>query len=823
MTRTTEPVGTFSTVRDAGKRSEMNSSGDSLTYYTASSVSEYTGRTAETLQRNTITIEGKHVEGGIGSVYANGGIQALITATGGSTVNITGGLFENDGVKNGEGMTVRVTGSTLTMTGGLIWSSHAKDLAGAAVRAFAQSTVNVVGDAVMAGNKAETNGGAIYAEGSTVNLSGSAVLAGNEATSTAALSEEAMPTKGNGGAIYLTQRKASRGASLSIQGNVDIAGNAAQYNGGGIYGAEASVDVSMAGRGSQLYLSCNRTEWSPLGEGDPVYAQANLPTMGGGGILTFGALKLDGGFITGNLSSDGGGGVMFPTTTGYLEMTGSTVASNYAKSSEGGGLYCRTSGHDEKGKRKDKSTIYSGYITNNRTDTSFDYGGGGLFISNGSNDRGYLAVFDPIVTSNTAQGYGGGIAGCKNAVTISSSAAVFKNTAEEKNNTNNASIQLGDGYGKVIKEKFSQALGSAKHSSDIFSAKESTVYDRMLGGGSSHWSGYMSGSAADVKRNENDLREGVMYNGANEATLSGLKELGSVNHTFHNTFDHTLNTTVYQIPNGAFPQDVTGAKDPVARVHTKKVIALTANPSQADITKAYEAAQANLFITGNHSNVNGGGIAINGEGVVGHNPKTPEPTLGSLTITKTIDTSKEEFNPETGAITVVFDIQRFASKRAYDEGDEPLDTFERTLTFDESDLGQDGKLICKSIIFDNLKTDMFFVITERTGEGNFEFGSVGSNGINADTSSGPRAEVSIRVNADQALQDGKHFVKVSFTNTFKDKHVYAKSKVNRYTKDENGEYTWSEYVQVDPDEDIDYSESSTVPKEEEDPAPHVQG
>lgn len=816
--RTSEALGSFSAISDAGKAAEMGPGDDSITYYVALSHSGERGTTFEQLQRNVIEVEGRHVEGGVGSIHAQGNVKALVSASGSSTVNIEGGLFENDGVQRGEGMTLSVTASTLNMTGGLLWSSCAKELSGAALRAQS-STVSIGGNAVIAGNVSENNGGAIYTNDSSLKLSGSAVIAGNQALSKSPLSTEAMPSKGNGGAAYL-----AGATTLSIDGPVEIAGNSAQYNGGAIFAASAAVNMVITGFAGAPFITCNRTEFKPTDYADENGVklsadtlQSSYPTMGGGGIMCYGALWLNGAWITGNLSSDGGGGVMFPTTSGFLSMQNATVASNYAMSSEGGGMYCRTSGYNE-GERK--STIYSGYITNNRTDTSFDYGGGGIFISNGSKadgskDRGYLAINSPIVTGNTAQGFGGGIAGCKNAVTVSSNAAVFGNTALEVNGTTNSTVQLGDGYGAVIKEKI-PALADDTYSADIFSAKESTVYDQMLGGGTYNWSGYMSASASDINRNENDLLYGAAYDKDNNATLSGLTLAGHVNHTFQNKVNLKLETDVYKIAAGSFPKDDPSSADPVARVHAMKVIALKANPSQADIDRAYDSSSAYLFITGNQSNVNGGGIAINGEGVVGVNPKIPEPVEGSLTITKTIDTSKEEFDPENGDVTVVFDIVRYASRKAYEQGDEPLEAMVRTLVFTADDIGQDGQLISKSIIFTNLKVDMFFVITERAGEGNFEFESVTTNGVNG-IQSGPRAEVVIRADADQAEADGKHIVKVSFTNTFKDKKVYANSVVNRYSKDEDGNYTWQEYVQQTPDEDIDYSESDTVVKDD-DPA-----
>lgn len=74
-------------------------------------------------------------------------------------------------------------------------------------------------------------------------------------------------------------------------------------------------------------------------------------------------------------------------------METGVVASNYAGTSEGGGI-CATT---------DKSSyISSGYLTNNVTDTDFDYGGGGLFLPSATHGKETgVTVRYPLVTGNT--------------------------------------------------------------------------------------------------------------------------------------------------------------------------------------------------------------------------------------------------------------------------------------------------------------------------------------------------------------------------------------------------------------------------------------
>lgn len=108
---------------------------------------------------------------------------------------------------------------------------------------------------------------------------------------------------------------------------------------------------------------------------------------GGGGIAAWngGSLTIVGGYITGNYSAEAGGGVYAGAWNKPLSgftFSGGIIASNVAQNSEGGGIRIAAPTVGDFNVSGEKA-----YITNNTTNTAYDWGGGGVFVQ-GSSDYG---------------------------------------------------------------------------------------------------------------------------------------------------------------------------------------------------------------------------------------------------------------------------------------------------------------------------------------------------------------------------------------------------------------------------------------------------
>lgn len=165
---------------------------------------------------------------------------------------------------------------------------------------------------------------------------------------------------------------------------------------------------------------------------------------GGGGLAANNGahVSIFGGQITGNYSEEAGGGVYVTdvgrndkprTGMASLHITGGIIASNVSYQSEGAGIRV--------GQMVDAmigdATSSKVYITNNHCMSRFDWGGGGIFVQGNSDagkekTAGRLFVYNSYISSNTAGGYGGGVAVCptgKTLVTNTNGTAIFGNSS----------------------------------------------------------------------------------------------------------------------------------------------------------------------------------------------------------------------------------------------------------------------------------------------------------------------------------------------------------------------------------------------------------
>ena len=422
-------------------------------------------------------------------------------------------------------------------------------------------------------------GNLIYAEnGSTVNMSGGYVCGAS----------------GSGSGAGVMVSNASGGAStLNLTGGV-IAGNYAP-NGGGVYANGSTINMTggtISGNGtfkdrsgygagvcavsstvviSGGYITNNNYQFYSDNEGSTKHIGNGC--HGGGGIAAYnnGSLTINGGYITGNYSAEAGGGIYagaWNQALSSFKFSGGIIASNVAQNSEGGGIRIAAPTVGEFNVSGEKA-----YITNNTTNTPNDWGGGGVFVQGGNSDEGVssarLKIYNALITKNHANGFGGGFAACptgKTAITDTNGIAIFGNFDENGNKrsggTNGKSEDWNYDKENDTGGEITEAFIKAGHE-DLFlihdSANSETkpyiaaVTGQMLGGGAANWSGTIDKTPTSIGK----------YEGAQAKYMIGLKS----------------------------------------------------EPIKVDMDAAIAAAS--LFITGNRSNIHGGGIMTNGDVVAG--------------------------------------------------------------------------------------------------------------------------------------------------------------------------------------------------------------
>lgn len=493
-----------------------------LTYYVTESTSSDTA-TTETLFRHEVDINGAIVGTTTGST------MNLIDVYAGGTFNLQSGVLTTAQDANVRHLIYAENGSNVTMSGGYVCgASVGRDGAGAGIAVIGNSTLEI-SDGVIAGNYAPSGGG-VYAMNSTVNMVGGII-------------------SGNGTNSY------QRGY------------------GAGICAVDSMVTITnghITNNKYQFYQDAEN-DWGHLGFG----------CHGGGGIAAFsstegqkkGGLVISGGYITGNYSAEAGGGVYAGAWNKPLSgfaFYGGIIASNVAQNSEGGGIRIAAPTVGEFNVSGKKA-----YITNNTTNTTNDWGGGGVFVQGSSENNvqpARLEIYNALITNNHANGFGGGFAACptgKTAITDTNGIAIFGNSDGKSdgngynrsggtNGKNDDADKLPDGGGGEITEDFK----NAGHQ-DLFLIRDSTnpgslpyiaaVTGQMLGGGAAKWTGTIDNTQTSIGK----------YEGAQAKYMIGLKS----------------------------------------------------EPIREDMDAA--TAAASLFITGNRSNIHGGGIMTNGDVIAG--------------------------------------------------------------------------------------------------------------------------------------------------------------------------------------------------------------
>lgn len=503
--------------------SSNNGAPKSLTYYETKSTPNTDGLcTTETTYRHDVT--------GFGAIVAasdHGSVKQVVTVNEGGMLDLKGGMI--------------TTAANLSDNGHVILST---------------GKVKIEGGYVTNGNRGGWGGG-LCITGANASLEMTdGVVAGNKAAS--------------GGGVY-----ADNGATLKLAGGI-ISGNAtygeADGLGGGILVSGGSVTVSGGYITNNKYAKfCGHDGWGNHGG-------AGLAANNGAHVT------ISGGKITGNYSEEAGGGVYVTNQDqsgmAWLDITGGIIASNVSYRSEGAGIRV--------GQQVD--AMINGtpnskvYITHNRCMSRFDWGGGGIFVQGNSNEgmektAGRLFVYNSYISSNTAGGYGGGVAVCptgKTLVTNTEGTAIFGNSSADSDQ-NFKEYNRVDGSGNDGTPHLSAGGAEGTNKTEDRDAYDSETF-RTYG----HADFFLAATGHTTP----------------VAVVSG-KMLGDIDAKYSGSIE--LNDPITIPANG------------VAQV--KNSIGLTSAVSATDkaVTEAVQKNKVTTFITDNYSWNHGGGIMSNGD------------------------------------------------------------------------------------------------------------------------------------------------------------------------------------------------------------------
>ena len=383
--------------------------------------------------------------------------------------------------------------------------------------------------------------------------------------------------------------------TLDINGGYIVGGGSDGTPGGGIYVDNGTLNISggviAANRGSSgggiFFQNGTLNISGGAVTGNEVI---NGHSDNGGGIyVNSGTLNLSGGYVTNNYkacdcndcqgdvnNTHGGGGIALANSS-VMNMTGGYVTGNYSGLA-GGGIYAGFFGHNV-GFTMSGGTIAGNcaelgeggglriaggtngviqatnkvYITNNITNSNNDWGGGGIFVQ----DKGNLNITNALITDNTAGGYGGGVAACptgETLITHTEGAAIYENSDSGVNMSDGGNGKNDDSTVAKVNDTF-----RLNGHQDYFCVRKggnapiSLVTGQMLGDGAANWTGSSDGTYI------------------------------------------TISKTGYATANYLF--------------------GLAADPNSEAIAAAKNAAR--VIITGNRSNIHGGGIMTNGGLILG--------------------------------------------------------------------------------------------------------------------------------------------------------------------------------------------------------------
>lgn len=589
-------------------------------YHIDTNAQTATDMEAKTGENGDVTVDTNHfsfydlrlltfqdLSGYVGDKFSEGGNFKLTgdawTADNGSSANLS--ITQNTTIDlNGHTLTISKSGQCFEVQDGATLTIIDS--------AAPQETVTDSGGAVY-GNKATLENDALtyYITKSTPSGTGTTeTLEQHTVTLTGAIrcdesSDQAIKVNGGtldiqGGALRNSSGKRivlMESGTLNMEGGYIVGGGSQGNPGGGIYVTNGTLNISggvvAANRGNSgggIFVNSGTLNIS----GGAVAGNEviNGHSDNGGGIyVNSGTLNLSGGYVTNNYkecgcndcrndvnNTHGGGGIALANSS-VMNMTGGYVTGNYSGLA-GGGIYAGFFGHNV-GFTMSGGTIAGNcaelgeggglriaggtngviqatnkvYITNNITNSNNDWGGGGIFVQ----EKGNLSIMNALITGNTAGGFGGGVGACPTGETLivnQDGAAIYGNTASGTN-------MSGGGNNKTY---------------DSTLAQTSEVFTR------NGYADYFCVRAKDGANNPISLVTGLMAGG------------GAANWT----------GSCDEQPVSIGPSGYAAAK---------YLFGLDAHPDGVAKSQAVNAAK--VIITGNHSNIHGGGIMTNGGLILG--------------------------------------------------------------------------------------------------------------------------------------------------------------------------------------------------------------
>ena len=609
-------------------------------YHIDTNAQTATDMEAKTGENGDVTIDTDHfslyelqarsfqdLSGYIGDAFSEGGNFKLTgdawTADNGSSANLS--ITQNTTIDlNGHTLTISKSGQCFEVQDGATLTIIDS--------AAPQETVTDSGGTVY-GNKATLENDTLtyYITTSTPSGTGTTeTLEQHTVTLTGAIrcdesSDQAIKVNGGtldiqGGALRNSSGKRIvlvESGTLTMSGGYIVGGGSQGNPGGGIYVTNGTLNISggvvAANRGNSgggIYV--NSGELNISGGAVTGNEVINGHSDNGGGIyVNSGTLNLSGGYVTNNYkecgcndcrndvnNTHGGGGIALANSS-VMNMTGGYVTGNYSGLA-GGGIYAGFFGNNV-GFTMSGGTIAGNcaelgeggglriaggtngviqatnkvYITNNITNSNNDWGGGGIFVQ----EKGNLSIVNSLITNNSAGGFGGGVGACPTGETLivnKDGAAIYGNEASGTN-------MSGGGNNKTYDSTL--ALNStvfmSKGYADYFCVRKkeganapiSLVTGLMAGGGAANWTGSCDEQPVSI--------------------------------------------------------------GPSGYAAAKYLFGLNAHPDGAAKSQAVNAAK--VIITGNHSNIHGGGIMTNGGLILGRKEEivTATPAL-DITGTKAL-------------------------------------------------------------------------------------------------------------------------------------------------------------------------------------------
>lgn len=381
----------------------------------------------------------------------------------------------------------------------------------------------------------------------------------------------------NGGYIVGSGSNGTPGGGIYVDnGTVNLRGGVIAANrgssGGGIFFQNGTLNIS-GGAVTGNWVNSGHDN------GGGIYVKSGTLNLSGEGYVTNNYKACDCNDCRNDVNNTHGGGGIALANSSVMNMTGGYVTGNYSGLA-GGGIYAGFFGNNV-GFTMNGGTIAGNcaelgeggglriaggtngviqatnkvYITNNITNSNNDWGGGGIFVQ----EKGNLSIMNALITGNTAGGFGGGVGACPTGETLivnQDGAAIYGNTASGTN-------MSGGGNNKTY---------------DSTLAQTSEVFTR------NGYADYFCVRARDGANGPISLVTGLMAGG------------GAANWT-----------------GSCDEQPVTIGKTGYAAA--KYLFGLNARPDDTAKSQAVDAAK--VIITGNHSNIHGGGIMTNGGLILG--------------------------------------------------------------------------------------------------------------------------------------------------------------------------------------------------------------